>query len=230
MTISITCIDTLNYEASIHAIKRTLETIGDKIDIIYWYSDVELKEISGRKVIWNQIRKMAGQNDYSYYTLVRSVAYNDCDYDLIVQWDGYACNRDAWTDEFLNYDYIGATWDDGVVGNGGFSLRSRKLYDKLHQLNIQYLYKDFDPQVVDHPRWHTVDSNGNKFIPEDVVICRIYRNILENFGIKFAPHSIADRFSIENHSPISPWLNAPNPWIGKSLGFHGKYGIRNLYS
>ena len=35
---------------------------------------------------------------------------------------------EAWTDDFFNYDYIGATWDDGVVGNGGFSWRSRKLY------------------------------------------------------------------------------------------------------
>lgn len=227
--ISITCVDTLNYDGSIHAIKRTLQTLGDKIDTIYWYSDIEIKEIEGREVTWIPIPKMEGQNDYSNTTLKLCPHVCKSDYDLIVQWDGYACNADAWTDDFLEYDYIGATWDDGVVGNGGFSLRSRKLYDNLIDLNVRYLYNEFDPEVVGKDTWHTTNNKGGRYVPEDVVICRIYRNILENLGMKFAPHSIADRFSIENHSTISPWLNAPNQWIGKSLGFHGKYGIRNLY-
>ena len=41
---------------------------------------------------------------------------------------------------------------------------------------------------------------------------------------------LADQFSIENHLYISPWTRKPNPWVGKSLGFHGKYGIRQLYN
>lgn len=229
MSLSVSCVDTLNYDKSFHALKRTLETIGDKVDVVYWYSDFSLSEILGHKVEWIPIEKMNGQNDYSHVTLKVCPTVCECDFDLIVQWDGYACNRDAWIDEFFKYDYIGATWDDGVVGNGGFSLRSKRLYDKLKELNVRYLYSDFDESVVGKERWHTTDSYNVKFIPEDVVICRIYRNILENFGVKFAPHSISDRFSIENHSTISPWLNAPNQWIGKSFGFHGKYGIRSLY-
>lgn len=229
MTLSVSCIDTLNYDNSIHAIKRTLETIGDKVDVIYWYSDQDIGFINDRKVEWIPISKMHGQNNYSNTTLKLCPLICETDFDLIVQWDGYACNRDAWTDEFFQYDYIGATWDDGVVGNGGFSLRSKRLYDKLKELDVKFMFDDFDSHIVDRPSWHSVSSIGEKFVPEDVVICRIYRSELENFGMRFAPHSISDRFSIENHSDISPWLNLPNKWIGKSFGFHGKYGIRNLY-
>jgi hypothetical protein len=57
--------------------------------------------------------------------------YIDSDFVLLVEWDGYIINPTAWTNEFLNFDYIGAVWGhhkDGFrVGNGGFSLRSRKL-------------------------------------------------------------------------------------------------------
>ena len=232
MRMSITCIDTMNYDGSEHAIRRTLETLGDKVDCIYWYSDEPLPDPlpkMGVPTLWIPIEKMQGQNDYSHTTLKLCPKYCATDFDLIVQWDGYACNPEAWTDEFLNYDYIGATWDDGVVGNGGFSLRSKKLYDALMILDVDYLYNKFSEEIVDRQYYHTTTENGQKYIPEDVVICRLYKEQLENMGVRFAPHSVSDRFSIENHSDISPWLNAPNPWIGKSLGFHGKFGIRNLY-
>lgn len=228
MSLSISIVDSLYYDDCKHAVKRTLETIGDKIDVVYWYSDMEVTEIADRKVTWVPIEKLKGMNDLNYYTLKVFPKVCECDYDLVIHWDGYACNREAWTDEFFDYDYIGATWDDGVVGNGGFSLRSKKLYKTLNELNVRHLYEQFDENCVSKSTHHTV-RNGERYVPEDVVICRIYRNILENLGIKFAPHSISDRFSIENHSEISPWLNAPNPWIGKSLGFHGKFGIRALY-
>lgn len=229
MSLSVSCVDTLNYDKSIHAIKRTLETIGEKIDEIYWYSDIEIKTIEDREVNWIPIAKMNGQNDYSRNTLKICPKICECDFDLIVQWDGYACNSDAWTDDFLKYDYIGATWDDGVVGNGGFSLRSRKLYDSLIALDVKYLYENFDSEIVSQDRWHSYASDGSRFVPEDVVICRIYRKMLEERGNVFASHDISDRFSIENHSEISPWLGRKNEWIGRSLGFHGKHGIRSYY-
>ncbi len=34
----------------------------------------------------------------------------ETDYMLIVQGDGFIVNPDAWDDEFLDYDYIGAPW------------------------------------------------------------------------------------------------------------------------
>lgn len=118
------------------------------------------------------------------------------DFNLVIQWDGYPCNLEAWTDEFLKYDYIGAVWPWTAekVGNGGFSLRSRKLLDSLRAM----------------------DTAQCMHLPEDYVICIHLRSVLETqFGIQFAPPQLADQFSIE--------LNSSSQWLGKSFGFHGRH-------
>ncbi len=65
------------------------------------------------------------------------------------------------------------------MGNGGFSLRSRKLLEALQD-----------------PRIRLVDV-------EDVTICRAFRPLLEQeHGIRFADEALADRFSFEAAYPI----------------------------
>lgn len=97
---------------------------------------------------------------------------------LVVQADGFVLNPSAWDEAFLSYDYIGAPWEDGTVGNGGFSLRSRRLLDTL---------ADSSPNL----------RPGNPH-PEDDVLCRSLRKRLEALGLRFAPTDIGHRFSVEN--------------------------------
>jgi hypothetical protein len=104
----------------------------------------------------------------------------ETDFVQVVQWDGYVTNAEGWSDEFLAFDYIGARWwfaEEGRnVGNGGFSLRSRKLLRALQDSDIEGRH------------------------PEDKVICLEYRELLENrHGIRVAPGSIADRYSFEGN-------------------------------
>jgi hypothetical protein len=82
------------------------------------------------------------------------------------------------------------------VGNGGFSLRSKKLHQVLKRLpGISTLY------------------------PEDHRICRTYRPQLERLGIRFAPEQLARRFSIEGISHLHR-PRAENTWTTE-FGFHG---------
>ena len=117
---------------------------------------------------------------------------------LVVQWDGYVVNPDAFDDAFLACDYIGAKWfwyDDGHrVGNGGFSLRSRRLLDALAD-----------------PRIEAGDA-------EDITIGRTARPLLESaHGIRFASESLADRFAFEAAYPI-----------GRPFGFHGLFNFARV--
>ncbi len=109
------------------------------------------------------------------------------EYILIVHWDGFVANPHLWKKEFLDYDYIGATWawanDDMRVGNGGFCLRSRKL-----------LMACRDPRVRRHPE---IPFGGI----EDIVICRLYRKQFEAQGLRFAPDALAEQFSYESGAP-----------------------------
>lgn len=97
---------------------------------------------------------------------------------LVIQWDGFVLNPAAWCADFLAYDYIGAPWrhipEPYSVGNGGFSLRSRRLIDMLAEPAF----------VPSHP--------------EDLAICRTHRDALERRGIRFAPVALANRFAVED--------------------------------
>src|SRR6185312_821905 len=108
--------------------------------------------------------------------------YFDTEYVLVVQQDGWIINADAWDDEFYNYDYIGASWvyeHNRNVGNGGFSLRTKKLQTILAEDEM-------------------IDICGH----EDQSICIIYGEYLQGkYGIKFATEKVADKFSFELREP-----------------------------
>ena len=222
MAISITCIDTLHYTPTITALKKTIETLGDKITRVYWFSDIDFPDTIDVPVTWIKVDPIKVYNeDYSHITL--KICPEVCveEHNLIIHPDGFAVNREAWTDEFLDYDYIGACWGDGTVGNGGFCLRSRKLYDAFISIGVKNSTNDYQDYMNDS-FYYVITETGEKFIPEDNIICKVHREKLEKeYNIKFAPLHIANQFSIErNYSSV---------WLGKSLGFHGKHGVADYY-
>lgn len=222
MAISITCIDTLHYTPTITALKKTIGTLGDKISGVYWFSDIDFPDTIDIPVTWIKIDPIKVYNeDYSHITLKLCPEICVEEHNLIIHPDGFAVNGEAWTDEFLEYDYIGACWGDGTVGNGGFCLRSRKLYDAFIKMKIKNSTNDYQDYMNDS-FYYVITESGEKFIPEDNIICKVHREKLEKeYDIKFAPLYIANRFSIEhNYSSI---------WLGKSLGFHGKHGVADYY-
>lgn len=124
------------------------------------------------------IAPLQSRDDYSHFMLSHLADHVNTAYALCVQWDGYILDARAWNDAFFDFDYIGAIWphfNDGLnVGNGGFSLRSRRL------LQASQTLRRYDGQA------------------EDVVICRLERQRLEReFGIRFAPAEIARAFAFE---------------------------------
>lgn len=137
---------------------------------------------------------------YCQFMLTGMLEYVNTDHILFVQWDAMAYNSQQWTDLFLEYDYIGAPWpwyaDHQCVGNGGFSLRSRRLLDALQ-----------DPTIKMIPGLDTA-------IHEDRAIGMHYRPYLESkYGIKYPNRVIAAQFSYEL-GPCVP-----------SFGFHGAWNV-----
>ncbi len=131
-----------------------------------------------------KIHQIKSIEEYSTFMIKDLATYVDTEYVLVAQWDGFVWKPELWEDEFLNYDYIGAPWPESVllkgvpkhfnVGNGGFSLRSKKLQDFLQK----------DPNIILHGA-------------EDVAICQLNRAYLEAKGFTFAPFDVAKRFSWE---------------------------------
>lgn len=130
----------------------------------------------GTPATWRQIPPITSRLDYSSFMKRDLAAHLSTPHFLCVQWDGYVLDADRWDPAFLDYDYIGAPWphfSDGIsVGNGGFSLRSRRLTEATAALPI--------------------DDE-----PEDCAICRTHRPALEAKGLRFAPEPLARRFAYE---------------------------------
>lgn len=122
---------------------------------------------------------------YSHFMLRGLLPHIHTSHLLVVQWDGYVLDAAHWTPEFLAHDYIGALFRDEPegrnVGNGGFSLRSRRLLEALQ-----------DPRITPTH-------------PEDACIAQQYRPLLEReHGIRFAPAELAARFAFERVAPPGP--------------------------
>ena len=125
-----------------------------------------------------KIPEIKSKEEYSKFCIKELNRYVDTKYVLLIQFDGFVIGgKKAWKKDFLDYDYIGAPWNyyDGYnVGNGGFSLRSKKLLKLLSE-----------------------DNTINEYHPEDNLIGRKYRPYLEANGIKFSPEELAWKFAIE---------------------------------
>ncbi len=162
--------------------------------------DIQFAEVN---IITDNLFGMVDRRrDYSEFMLKKLAGEFNTSHVLTIHADGYVVNWEAWHNEWLQYDYIGASWGykDGMnVGNGGFSLRSKRLCEILAKQNI----------APEHMH------------PEDHCICRTYRESLEkDFGIKFAPAEVSDKFSIEAYgSHVWP---TGNLYSGQ-FGFHGPH-------
>lgn len=133
-----------------------------------------------------KINEISSRAEYSSFIFKGLPQFIDSPFVLIIQWDGYVMDPAAWRPEFRECDYIGAKWhffkDENCVGNGGFSLRSRKLLQALSR---------FFPEPGD--------------IAEDVYIGRGLRPDLEKqHAIRFATESVANHFSYEYSEPECP--------------------------
>ncbi|MEY4564932.1 MAG: hypothetical protein RLZZ618_4209 [Pseudomonadota bacterium] len=142
-------------------------------------------------VRWSEIEPLRGIEAYSHFMLKGLLQHVHTSHVLIIQWDGFVLHPNAWRDEFLAFDYLGAPWNDypepWSVGNGGFSLRSRALLEALQDSALEAMH------------------------PEDICICQTHRAALEAKGIRFAPRELAQYFSVEDGELTAEILGFHSP-------------------
>jgi hypothetical protein len=167
-----------------------------------------------KDIEWAQIPPMTSLADYSRFLLKDLLRYIDTPHVLVVQGDGFVVNADRWNPAWLEYDYIGAPWPERVrygphilelanrVGNGGFSLRSRRLLELVLPIDLSTL----------------------RFVTraEDTIICHLLYDFLRGHGMRFADVDTAAAFSIE--SPAHSFGHT----LESAFGFHGKHYFAKL--
>ncbi|MEY2485359.1 MAG: hypothetical protein QOH39_1007 [Verrucomicrobiota bacterium] len=180
--VTICAVDSANVALTVRALRLSMARCKFADAILFTHATVD-----GAAFRIEKIPKVRSTVEYSYFCYKQLPTFINTPFVLMVQWDGYVVEPSAWSSAFREYDYIGARWPfvtDGMsVGNGGFSLRSRKFL-----------------RAVMKPRF-TLDARLNS----DWLICRSYRPELEkDHGIRFAPENVADLFSHEKVVPTAP--------------------------
>lgn len=203
--VTLVSVSSVEIEKTIKAIEYSMKDIEFSEVLFLTDKDVEHNKIKIIKI------EQLNYIDYSEFIIYKLHKYINTDYVLIIQNDGFVINANKWNDEFFKYDYIGAPFpipkeDDEIsyrspfgelirVGNGGFSLRSKRILELASELNLEWKpYYNF---------WN-----------EDGFFAVHNRHIYEKHGCIFAPIEIAAKFS---HEQSVKEIENIEPF-----GFHGK--------
>lgn len=168
--------------------------------------NIEALKKSCEGIEWGAVKYIQQGNIVDINSWNKAVIYDlykyvDTDFAMFVHGDGYVINPQAWKDEFLAYDYIGAPWplprDEYSyrtperelvrVGNS-VSIRSRRLLQLPLSLGLE---------------WRSYYGNTN----EDGFLCVHNRRTLENAGCRFATIDTARFFSKEHEIEENEGLN-----------------------
>lgn len=189
--VTLICVDTVKPKLAERVIESCLE-LATFDDVKLLTNDTSLKH----SVKIDTLQGIEGYSNFMIRELGKYVSTSHC---LVVQWDGYMLNPAGWRSEFLKYGYLGSPWQNFTMrgGNGGFSLRSKRLLDIL-----------------------ATRPFGDAPHPEDNYICYRHADELEALGIKFCSKEFSNWFSYEGRMWTGgDWVSHPQPWQGQ-FGFH----------
>jgi hypothetical protein len=189
--VTLVAVDTRAPDLAVHALVRSMA--GVRFARVVLFSGAEAAAVVPDAVELDPIAPIVSGAGYSRFVLRELPARVHTSHVLIVQWDGFVVDASAWRDEFLDWDYVGAVWTEapraGAVGNGGFSLRSRRMLEAGR-----------DPRIEQEH-------------PEDLMLCHDYRALLErDHGVRIAPPQVARRFAFENERPAGPTFGFHGPY------------------
>lgn len=184
--VTLICVATRDIEKAIIAIEKSRE------DIVYGavklISDIQSADFPSRiDDEWYYVDTFETVDDWCKFIFYEIHKFVDTEFCFLIHPDGYVINANQWTNEFLNYDYIGAPWlpdtmfdiygNEVRVGNS-VSIRSKRLLELPSKLNLP---------------WKPFNGSYN----EDSQICCHYRPYFLGAGMTFAPVELAAKFSKE---------------------------------
>ncbi len=176
--ITLVAIDCLNPVMACKALKHSCRSIRFYDTLLFSSQDISSDTIKTIK-----IAPITSLEDYSRFCIERLASYIESDVILTVHSDGFIINPHLWNDEFSQYDYIGAPWPPDApwctrnrVGNGGFSLRSKKFMEIASKLGQFYKH-------------------------EDILLTNICYDSFVEAGCRYAPVEVAMRFALEAKIP-----------------------------
>jgi hypothetical protein len=196
--VTLICVSSIDIDKHLYALRKSMEGINFGCVKFVTHEDLDLDGI------WvDKCEKISSIDDFNHYMIFDLHKHVETSHCITIHDDGFIINPEKWDPIWLEYDYIGAPWEYSEnsyidpwgnhirVGNGGFSLRSKKLLEVPLNANVPF-----------DVNWGNFYKHmGVTLQSEDGNICVHNRHIYEVLGCKFAPVNMAARFSHERPTP-----------------------------
>ena len=101
--VTLACIDDVDPAMAKMIMKSLLARIDFAESILFSSKD--------ESYVDHKINSINSLRDYSIFAVKEMHKYINSEFLMIIQRDGYPINLEAWDDQFLDYDYIGAPWN-----------------------------------------------------------------------------------------------------------------------
>ena len=213
--VTLIAISSVEIQQTVNSLKYSMRGIdfGEVVFVTHDYALDEIKtDLSG--VTIHHVNRINSKDQFSRYCVYELPRFVNTDYMILSAWDSAIVHPEQWTDEFLEYDWVGPLWTEEHgyrdkngnqvrVGNG-HSLRSKKLINLASKLDLP---------------WEPFTNNGQHSPGywEDAWICVKNRHIYEEHGCKFAPIEVAAKWGRELHNPPIKENEGITPFL-----FHGR--------
>lgn len=218
MSLTVTIIGNTNHSLMEFAIEKTIKCVPYNDIVIFCDKPLNISKPHRFYQIHNNFSLI----DYSNFCIKQLNQYIHTDYCLTIQYDGFAANKNGWSDKFLEYDCIGPLIspkhdpmfstltkintveshniiekNEWRTGGGGFVLKSKKFLELCQKEDEITGFISMGP------------GNGS-WICDDLELSYYHDKLFESNNIKFAPVGESLSFAAE----ITTGYNF-------SLGFHG---------
>lgn len=151
---------------SINPFNKNKHLIDKKIEQKVWNRNIE--EIDN--IIW-----------YSEFVVSKLPYLITTDYYLIMQWDGFIINKNKWSNEFFEYDYIGG---GHTLLNGGFSLRKTE--------TMRRIVESGNPQIISNTNVSSEDELYSSYFDFPASLQKTKHNV--PFHMEWPNETILNKF------------------------------------
>lgn len=205
--VTLCCVDTRSVPLALWAVQRCRDLV-EFGEVLFMGPEPKENGIDvPAGVRWVTSPPLKGIEDYNRIMLRELVHHVKTSHVLIMQWDGFITDPGRWRDEFLQWDYIGAPWyhggHPGLVGNGGFSLRSIKLLNALQEVPVDCRRPE-DEEICVHQQPLLTKGWGTRIAPVDLA---------QEFSCEYGPprpafgfHGMHNFAHVLNEPTLSAWL------------------------
>ena len=132
--VTIIAVSSIEIERTIRALQYSCRGINFGEVKFVTHEDVNPDGITIHKV-----PRINSSDEFSKITIYDLPKYVNTEYCILVQYDGFIVHPEQWTDEFLNYDWIGPLW---TIGHNYFDKNELLSEIKSKQDNFFLIFRN----------------------------------------------------------------------------------------